>query len=112
MTRQEEIKEGIIVVLKASWEVDEFTIHDGYDLDEKKATDKILSYLHSQGVVIKVDGKPCNKELYCGNVALTFLAGSPVFYCTLRRREFPKKCRDCPEYKPTELVAVEPLVDV
>ena len=74
--------------------------------------DELLNHLHSQGVVIKVDGKPYipDKTKHCGNEAVTVLAGSPMFYCFLGRSEFPKKCKNCPDFQPTELVAVEPLI--
>lgn len=51
----DKIREGIAKILLDSWEVDRMQIHDNYDLDEEKAAKRIVEYLHSQGVVRKVD---------------------------------------------------------
>jgi len=58
MTKQEEIREGIINILEPYAFSGTITSSDGYYFFCDKADDvitAILSYLHSQGVVIKVE---------------------------------------------------------
>ena len=52
MTRQEKIREGI-------WHL----LHWRADFNDDDATNEILEYLHSQGVVIKIDDRTIREEL-------------------------------------------------
>lgn len=38
----------------------------------------------------------------CKHIALTVLMGSPMFYCALRRKEYPKHCSRCPKLEQSE----------
>lgn len=55
MTKQEEIWGGVEHVI---------TVNHPYIAS--KITDKVMEYLHSKGVVIKVDGKLSGDEVPCG----------------------------------------------
>jgi len=55
MATKEEIRLEILTILEDSWEVDRTQIHDNYDVDEEKATDRILTRLDALGVAIKVE---------------------------------------------------------
>jgi len=63
MTRQEEIKEGITGIIKAYFPFEHAGCEDGctakyLEIENlEQVRQKILSYLHSQGVVIRVEGE-------------------------------------------------------
>lgn len=41
-------------------------------------------------------------KVNCKHIALTVLMGSPLFYCALRRKEYPKHCNSCPRFEARE----------
>ncbi len=57
MTKQEEIREGIESLFKGSMSaiIHDFQFHELTSDWRKEFTNRVLKYLHSQGVVIKVD---------------------------------------------------------
>ncbi len=36
-------------------------------------------------------------EQKCKNISVTFMAGNPFWYCSLKRKEYPANCSDCPK---------------
>ena len=94
MNEQVEIRKGVENIVQE---------YSGFEIPEWQLTEEIMTYLHSQGVVIKVD-----REL------------PPVGWfwknCKQQRNKPAKICLECPfvDYKTGKIkagyVAVEPLI--
>ena len=99
MPKQEELREGIaettITVL-----IDETDYLESPALNQVAGdiTEKVLKYLHSQGVVIKVDCPKCSGHGRPNKVTYNLHTG----YCV--------SGHSCPNCNNTGYVAVEPLV--
>ena len=89
MTKQEEIREGIEGAIESVMDFDPLTL-EWEVIDSKKATEAVRQYLHSKGVVIKVECPKCH--------------GIGIFY---RGEPIENRCVRC---KGTGYVEVVPLV--
>ncbi len=108
MTKQEEIREGIRTLLKG-YHIVANAVDDGIEPDMARLDtypDRIMYYLHSQGVVIKVKRKlpepPQEPPTKLGDDTgwAKFVAGSP--------KEIWKMALEASEE--ADIVAVEPLI--